>query len=72
VTWKVVYTKQALKDAEKIASSPFRRPVERLIAILAEDPFQNPPRYEKLVGDLAGASTSNTDLSIRCLRRTES
>ena len=65
MTWKVVYTKQALKDAEKIASSPFRRPVERLISILAEDPFQNPPRYEKLVGDLAGAYSRRINIQHR-------
>ena len=52
--WRVVYTKQAQKDAPKLAAAGLRPKAERLLAILAEDPFRNPPPYEKLVGDLAG------------------
>lgn len=63
--WKIVYTKQAIKDAEKIGSSSLRKPIERLIAILAEDPFQNPPRYEKLIGDLDGAYSRRINIQHR-------
>ena len=55
VTWEVVYTKQAQKDAEKISVAGLRSKVEPLLAILRKDPFQTPPRFEKLVGDLSGA-----------------
>ncbi|MDZ8106572.1 MAG: Txe/YoeB family addiction module toxin [Nostoc sp. DedQUE12a] len=53
--WQLVYTKQAQKDAHKLASSNLKDKVEELLAVLAENPFQNPPSYEKLVGDLQGA-----------------
>lgn len=65
MSWKIVYTKQALKDAERIGSSRLRKPVERLIAILADDPFRNPPRYEKLVGDLVGAYSRRINIQHR-------
>ncbi len=55
VSWTLVYTRQAQKDAKKIASANLRAQTERVFAILASNPFQNPPPYEKLVGDLAGA-----------------
>jgi Txe/YoeB family toxin of toxin-antitoxin system len=55
VKWKVVYTKQSLKDAKKIKSAGLKEKVENLLKILETDPLQNPPRYEKLVGDLSGA-----------------
>ncbi len=54
VSWEVVYAKQALKDAKKLAASGLKPKAQELLAILAADPFQNPPPYEKLVGDLAG------------------
>jgi len=50
--WQILYTKQAKKDAKKLASSNLKDKAEELLAILAENPFQNPPPYEKLVGDL--------------------
>lgn len=53
--WKVVFTKAAQKDAPKLAAAGLRAKAESLIAVLSENPFQNPPPYEKLVGDLAGA-----------------
>ncbi|MDD5309842.1 MAG: Txe/YoeB family addiction module toxin [Deltaproteobacteria bacterium] len=53
--WKVVFSKAAQKDARKLARSPLRAKAEALIALLREDPFRTPPRYEKLVGDLDGA-----------------
>ena len=53
--WRVVFTKAAQKDARKLAASGLRAKAEELIAILAGNPFRNPPPYEKLIGDLAGA-----------------
>jgi toxin YoeB len=55
VNWQLVYTRQAQKDAKKLSASGLRRKAEALLAILARDPFQNPPPFEKLVGDLEGA-----------------
>ena len=54
VSWEIVYAKQAMKDAKKLAASGLKPKAEVLLAILAGDPFQNPPSFEKLVGDLAG------------------
>lgn len=53
--WSLVYTSQAQKDAKKLSSSGLRSKAEKLLDILAVDPFQNPPPYEKLTGDLTGA-----------------
>ena len=55
VSWKIVFTKQAQKDAKKIAASNLKTQTQRLLDILAINPFQNPPPFEKLVGDLSGA-----------------
>jgi Txe/YoeB family toxin of toxin-antitoxin system len=55
VNYRVVFTKQAQKDAKKISASGLKAKAENLIAILRDDPYQTPPFYEKLVGDLAGA-----------------
>ena len=55
MTWTVVYAKQALKDAKKLASSGLKSKAQDLLMVLANDPFQNPPPFEKLVGDLTGA-----------------
>ena len=52
--WTVVYAKHALKDAKKISAAGLKAKTEDLIEVLANDPFQNPPAYEKLVGDLDG------------------
>jgi Txe/YoeB family toxin of toxin-antitoxin system len=54
VTWELVYAKHAIKDAKKIAASGLKPKALELLAVLANDPFQNPPPFEKLVGDLAG------------------
>ena len=53
--WELAYSKQALKDAKKAKAAGLKPKVEELLAILERDPFQNPPTFEKLVGDLAGA-----------------
>ena len=55
VNWTLVFTKQAQKDAKKLRAAGLKPQAERLLAILAKNPFQNPPPYEKLVGDLSGA-----------------
>jgi Txe/YoeB family toxin of toxin-antitoxin system len=55
VSWALVFAKHALKDAKKLAASGSRPKAQALLAVLAVDPFQNPPPFEKLVGDLAGA-----------------
>ena len=55
VKWRIVYTKQAQKDAKKIAAAGLRQKAEKLLEILSENPFQTPPPFEKLTGDLSGA-----------------
>jgi len=55
VSWQLVYTRQAAKDAKKLATSGLKDKAQTLLAILEVDPFQTPPPYEKLIGDLAGA-----------------
>ncbi len=54
VTWTVVYAKHALKDAKKLSAAGLKEKAQELLKVLAVDPFQNPPAYEKLVGDLDG------------------
>lgn len=53
--WQLYYTKQAKKDARKLASSGLKNKAQELLKIIEQDPYQNPPPYEKLVGDLSGA-----------------
>ena len=53
--WRLVFTRQAQKDARRLAEAGLRTKTELLLDILREDPFQSPPRFEKLVGDLSGA-----------------
>lgn len=65
VSWHLVYTKQALKDAEKIKQAGMKEKVEDLLAILKKNPFQNPPPYEKLVGDLSGAVSRRINVQHR-------
>ena len=65
VSWTLVYTKQAQKDAKKISSSGLRPNVERLLEILAEDPFRSPPPYETLVGNLRGAISRRINIQHR-------
>ena len=55
MTWKLVYTRQAQKDARKLASSGLKPKAQGLLALIAEDPYRRPPPFEKLVGDLKGA-----------------
>ena len=55
MSWQFGFAKHAQKDAEKLASAGLKEKTKALLAILTENPFQNPPAYEKLIGDLAGA-----------------
>ena len=63
--WRVVFTKQAQKDARNLASSGLKDKAQALLNIVAENPFQNPPPYEKLVGDLAGAYSRRINIQHR-------
>lgn len=63
--WRVVYTTQARKDARRLAKSGLRPRAEALLAILAENPRQSPPPFEKLVGDLAGAFSRRINIHHR-------
>ena len=65
VSWQLVFTKQAQKDAKKIAHSGLKPQVERLLEIIKENPFINPPPYEKLVGDLSGAYSRRINIQHR-------
>lgn len=65
MNWQLVYTKQAQQDAKKLASSGLKPKAQELLAILAADPFQRPPPFEKLVGDLAGAYSRRINVQHR-------
>ncbi|MEI6145111.1 MAG: Txe/YoeB family addiction module toxin [Methylococcales bacterium] len=65
MNWQIVYAKQALKDAKKLASSGLKLKGQEILAILVNDPFQNPPPYEKLVGDLNGAYSRRINIQHR-------
>ena len=63
--WRVVYTPQARRDTRKIARAGLRPQAEKLLAILARDPFEAPPRFEKLVGQLSGAFSRRINIQHR-------
>ena len=65
MSWRVVYTKHAQKDAKKIAQSNLKKKTIELISFLEQDPFQNPPQFEKLVGDLEGAYSRRINIQHR-------
>jgi len=65
VSWQVVFAKHALKDAKKLAASGLKIKTLELLALLERDPFQNPPPYEKLVGDLAGGYSRRINIQHR-------
>ena len=65
MTWQLVYSKQALKDAKKLKAAGLKPKAEELLAVLATDPFQNPPPFEKLIGDLAGAYSRRINIHNR-------
>ena len=63
--WEIVYTKQAQKDAKKLSSDSLRSKAEQLLKILKQNPWQKPPPYEKLIGDLAGAYSRRINIQHR-------
>lgn len=65
MSWTLYYTRQAQKDARKLASSGLKNKAQELLRILENDPLQNPPPYEKLVGDLAGAYSRRINIQHR-------
>ena len=65
MSWRVVYSRHAQKDAKKIAKSNLKKKTIELISILAQDPFQSPPQFEKLVGDLEGAYSRRINIQHR-------
>ena len=65
MTWNLVYTAHARKDAKKVSAAGLRPKVEALLDILCEDPFRSPPPFEKLVGDLAGAYSRRINIQHR-------
>lgn len=65
MTWTLVYTKQAQKDAKKLAASGLKPKAQALLAMIESDPFQTPPRFEKLLGDLLGAYSRRINIQHR-------
>jgi toxin YoeB len=67
VSWRLFYTRQARKDAKKLAAAGLKAKAEAIIQILHENPFQTPPTFEKLVGDLAGAYSRRINIHHRLI-----
>ncbi len=65
MTWRLVYTRQAQKDAHKLVSSGLKSKAEQLLKILEEDPYRTPPPFEKLTGDLSGACSRRINIQHR-------
>ncbi len=65
MSWRLVYTKAAQRDAKLLAQAGLKPKAERLLALLAQDPFASPPRFEKLVGDLSGAYSRRINIQHR-------
>jgi toxin YoeB len=65
VSWEIVYARQAVKDAKKLAEAGLKDKALRLLALLSEDPFCSPPPYERLVGDLTGAYSRRINIQHR-------
>lgn len=65
MTWKLVYTRQAQKDAKKLAEAGLKNKAQALLDIIITNPYQRPPPYEKLVGDLAGAYSRRINIQHR-------
>ena len=65
MSWEIVFTKQAQKDAKKLASAGLKDKAQKLLEILSENPFQNPPSYEKLIGYLSGAYSRRINIQHR-------
>lgn len=65
MTYQLVYAKQAVKDAKKLKGTPLAKKVKELLKIVSHDPFKNPPTYEKLLGDFAGAYSRRINIQHR-------
>jgi toxin YoeB len=65
VNWELVFTKQAQKDAKKLAASGLKEKAQDLLELIKMNPYQNPPPYEKLVGDLSGAYSKRINIQHR-------
>ncbi len=65
VNWRLVFTKKATKDAKKLTAAKLRPKAEELLAVLRENPYQNPPPYEKLGGDLSGSYSRRINIKHR-------
>lgn len=65
--WRIVFTKQAQKDAKKLAAAGLRNKAEKLLGILRENPYKKPPTYEKLLGDLSGAYSRRINIQHRLI-----
>ncbi|MBI5184977.1 MAG: Txe/YoeB family addiction module toxin [Nitrospinae bacterium] len=65
MSWRIVFTKQAIKDAKKLTASGLRPKAENLLKVLEKDPFMRPPPFEKLVGDLEGAFSRRINIQHR-------
>ena len=65
MSWRLVYTKQAKKDAKKLSRSGLKPQAEKILSILKEDPYRTPPPYERLIGDLAGACSRRINIQHR-------
>jgi toxin YoeB len=65
VSWQILYTKQARKDAKRLASAGLKEKTQALLHVLQDDPFQSPPPFEKLVGDLSGAYSRRISIQHR-------
>lgn len=65
--WTLVYTKQAVKDTKKLARAGLKPKAKKLLALLATNPLQSPPPYEKLVGDLSGAYSRRINIQHRLI-----
>ena len=67
MSWKLVYTKKAQKDAKRLAQSNLKKKAESILTIIKNDPYQKPPAYEKLVGDLSGAYSRRINIQHRLI-----
>jgi len=65
VSWKIIYTKQAQKDAKKLSAANLKERAQQLLNILKDDPYRTPPRFEKLTGDLTGACSRRINIQHR-------
>lgn len=65
MNWQIIFTKQAQKDTKLLAVAGLRPKVDQLLAVLTENPYQNPPPYEKLLGDIAGSFSRRINIQHR-------